>query len=506
MRLFRWIGPGAVTFLALWLFLLVSGQSKLLRDPGTFWHTATGELILREGFIQTDPYSFTFAGKPWVPYEWLGEVAMALVHRAGGFDAQLLGAVTLVAAVFAWLAVRLLRIGLRPFPVVILVAISFAAAASNLLVRPHLVTIAGLAVTAVWLADCDLGRCRLRRLAWLIPLNAVWANVHGGVLGGIGTVWIASASWVVFWRLGRPSPVQSWSDAGWLAAIGLGCGLAVLLNPYGLDLVRTWFLIMGEPAIKRIIQEHQPLDPLDPSAWPIFGLVAVYLLVLVGVPLRSLRVTWLLPLVWLLMAVDRVRHGPLFAVMTLVAIAAMFTSTRWAGWLGRNRPEYYRPPGNEPRRPLWTNLWLPILAVSIALALQVFRVSVPVIGAGWARHDSDHWPIELLDVLKEHEPRPPAGNRLFNDLIDGGFAIYHVPGYKVFVDDRCELYGGAWLTEFVAADANVRPAIAKWEARYGRFDFALTRTGTPFDDYFRAAPSWELVKRTDTATFYKRRG
>ena len=38
-------------------------------------------------------------------------------------------------------------------------------------------------------------------------------------------------------------------------------------------------------------------------------------------------------------------------------------------------------------------------------------------------------------MLKEHEPRGER-NRIFNDYIDGGFIIYHVPGYKVFVDDR----------------------------------------------------------------------
>jgi len=32
----------------------------------------------------TDPYSFTAAGNPWIAYEWLGEIALALVYHAGG--------------------------------------------------------------------------------------------------------------------------------------------------------------------------------------------------------------------------------------------------------------------------------------------------------------------------------------------------------------------------------------------------------------------------------------
>src|SRR5436305_14367111 len=158
MKLPRWVGPGALAFLGLWLLLLAAGRSSFLRDPGTFWHTTTGELILHDGFIRADPYTFTFAGTWWVPYQWLGEVGMALAHRAGGFDAQLLGAVTIIAAVFAWLTVRMLRTGLNPVLGCALVALALAASSSHFHVRPHLLTVAGLAVTAAWLADCAAGR------------------------------------------------------------------------------------------------------------------------------------------------------------------------------------------------------------------------------------------------------------------------------------------------------------------------------------------------------------
>jgi len=133
---------------------------------------------------------------------------------------------------------------------------------------------------------------------------------------------------------------------------------------------------------------------------------------------------------------------------------------------------------------------------------------VPVVGSGWARFDPAYWPVEVLDVVKANEPRPGEPNHVFNDYVDGGFLIYHAPGYKVFVDDRCELYGGPWLMQLVKASEDRESAaagIARWEAEYGRFDFALTRTGTGFDDYFRSAPGWECLKRTDTAAFYRRR-
>ena len=77
MKLPRWLAPGAVAFLAVWLLLLAAGRSAFFHDPGTFWHTTTGELVLKDGFLRADPYTFTFAGEWWVPYQWLGEVGMA---------------------------------------------------------------------------------------------------------------------------------------------------------------------------------------------------------------------------------------------------------------------------------------------------------------------------------------------------------------------------------------------------------------------------------------------
>ena len=505
MTLPRWLGPGAVAFLLVWLLLLAAGRTAFFQDPGTFWHTTTGELILKDGFIRADPYTFTHANDWWVPYQWLGEVAMALAHRAGGFDAQLLGAVTLIAGVFAWLAARLARTGLHPILVGGVVALSLAAAGSHFHVRPHLFTLGATALVAVALVEADVARPRLNRLYWLVPLCALWTNIHGGVLGGIGTVCITFAGWVTFWKFGRPAPLKSWRGAGVLALVAAGCALSTLANSYGTDMLKTWRVIMGAPELRDLIAEHRPLDVTAPYAWPVLALAAVYLFGLYGVKRSAVRVSWMLPLLWLALAFSRCRHASLFAVVAVVCITAMWKHTRWALWLAAYRPDLYQP-GGAVARPWWANVWLPAVAVLLALALQVARVPVPLIGSGWARHDPGQWPVEVLDALKAHEPKPGEPNRLFNaEYIDGGFVIYHTPGYKVFVDDRCELFGGPWLAEFDRRTREPGDAVEVWEARYGRFDFALTRTGTPFDEWFAASPAWQPVKATPTATFYLRR-
>src|SRR5205807_337107 len=86
--------------LAVVLVLLVTSRDRFFLDPGTFWHTVTGERILTGGFFDTDPYSYTFAGQPWVPSQWLAEVVMALLHRLAGLDALLWATLALLGGLY----------------------------------------------------------------------------------------------------------------------------------------------------------------------------------------------------------------------------------------------------------------------------------------------------------------------------------------------------------------------------------------------------------------------
>ena len=57
-------------------------------NPDFWWHAKVGETILATHQWPTnDPFSFTAAGRPWLAYEWLGDVLFAGVARLAGFRA-----------------------------------------------------------------------------------------------------------------------------------------------------------------------------------------------------------------------------------------------------------------------------------------------------------------------------------------------------------------------------------------------------------------------------------
>src|SRR3982751_1780866 len=104
---------------AVLLIPAVLGSSQtIFNDGDVSWHIATGEWILDHRAIpHTDPFSFTWFGKPWVPIEWLAEVIYAGAYRLAGYAgvAALVTAALMAAQATVYLnASRWVRAALLP--------------------------------------------------------------------------------------------------------------------------------------------------------------------------------------------------------------------------------------------------------------------------------------------------------------------------------------------------------------------------------------------------------
>jgi hypothetical protein len=508
-RLERFWSVETGVFLGVWFWLLIAGESKLFRDPGVFWHIVVGEGILATGhFPYTDRFSFTFAGEPWIARQWLAECALALLHRLSGFDGVLLGTVTLLACFYTWLAHRFLRAGAPWWMAVLLTVLALKASYYHLHPRPNLVTLVLLGWTFARLCDFEAKRIPLRQLFWLVPVSVVWANAHDGVVGGLGTMALSVAGWGVSKLLGQDTPLVRYRELIPLGGLVLGCALTSLLNPYGIEVPRTWFALMSSPVVPQIITEHFPLTR-SPVGWTalVFGLL--YLAALAGVRPQRPRVTWLIPLVWFCLAWSRIRFGPLFVTTAALALAEMVPHVSWMTRFSRWGSDLLRMhdqrQGAVWKRPGWTPALLPIALVLTSVALQGASVPLPVLGRGWAKLDPGLWPVDLLPELRAYERTRPDATPIFNQMVYGGFLIYYTPGLRVFVDDRCELYGDEHLLADNRVNTDDPAQIERWAEEYG-FDRALTLRGSVLDWYLRQASGWGVVRETETATLSERVG
>jgi len=522
--------PEAAFFLLAWLGLSVAFQSRAFNDPGALWHVRVGELILDDGFMRTDPFTYTFTGHTWIPQQWGGEVSMALAHRAGGLDAMLLGFSATTAGLFTWIFSRMVRNGMHPLLAGGVAAFALVVSAFHFYARPHMFTIVGMGVTMAAIVDYERGRTGLWRLWWLIPFNVLWTNIHGGVLGGVMTLGMAVAGWGAVWVLSRwflsPAggeglgvrgklPADSSSpltplpqrergiNLRSLLAITAACGLTPFVNPFGMEMINTWRKIVGSEAMKELVSEHQPLSLTHTAGQVVVGFAAFYLFALLGTLPKLPRVSWLLPLVWLVLSFKGIRQGPLFVVVGAVALADLWPHTLWHALLKRYGDSLARDPEVKPRG--WGWLIPTTAAVLLSFGLIVANVPAPLVGQGWAKLDEKFVPVELADAVKQTES---ASGRLFNDANLGGFVLYQTPRQKIFMDDRFELYGDPWMRNYVKVVYDEPERFEEWCGSY-KFDHALLQVlpgenRLPLEKALSEDPRWVVVSRCDCGVLFRR--
>lgn len=503
-RLFR---PETLYFLLLWVAVLLVFRERGHVDPGSLWHVRVGELIFAHGLMHTDPFTFPFAGKPWVPMQWGTECLMALAHRAGGFDTTLLGFAVLIAGLFAGVFRRLAAGGMT-YPLAGGVAtFALVCAGFHFYVRPHMATIAFMAVTTALLVDFDRGRVGVRRLAWLVPLFVVWTNFHGGMLGGLGTLGLAAAGWLAVWHVAPAGgPIRSRATAWQVAAVTAVGGLTMFVNPFGSELPLTWYRLVGSRALARHVSEHSPLDLGHEPDKVLVAFAAFYLLLFLGTLPARPRVTWLLPLVWFALTVPSVRQGPLFVVVAVLVIADLWPHTVWYRLLRRAGDSLTRDPGTPLPPAGWRAVAVPAVVVATALGLQVARVEVPVVGSGWARFNPKAVPVDLTAPVRAYAESVPPGTPIYNDANFGGFLIFFAPELKIFMDDRFELCGDAWLENYVETIGKHPERFEEWYQRYG-FKRALVaggKTDPPLAKYLRESGKWREIARGEIAVLFER--
>ncbi len=504
----RLIRPEVGFFLLVWLGLQAHFRERAFNDPGALWHVKVGERILDAGFMREDPFTYTFAGHVWVPQQWGGEVAMALAHRAGGFDTMLLGLCTMVAGLFTWLFARAVRNGMHPALAAVVVGGAVVVSGFHFYARPHMVTIVGMAITLAGIVDTERGRCSPWRLWALIPLYVVWTNIHGGVLGGVFTLGLAVAGWAILFLLKRhvDTPVKSWRSLALACGIVAACALTPFVNPFGMEMLNTWRRILGSAAMKEFVSEHQPMSLDHTAGQVVAGFGAFYVFLLLGTVPKVPRVSWLIPLVWFALSLQGIRQGPLFAVLAVVAIADFWPETLWYRLLKKHGDSLAREPDPGSRGWVWATI--PLAAVLAAFGLQIRGVEAPVVGRGWARLDPVQQPVDLVADLRSYAASVPPCTRIFNDANLGGFVLYHAPELKIFMDDRFELYGDDWMRHYVRVAYEEPEGIEGWADTYG-FDHALVTVlpdgeRFPLERYLSDSPRWVCVARRERGVLFRR--
>jgi hypothetical protein len=251
-----------------WLAVaLGAGACALLGRIGgdARWLAALGRTIFTQGSIPTGvPYAAS-PSADWVNVPVLGELVFHALQFVGGDRGLLLAQVVAVTAALALLALGMRALGASDAASgLVLILVFFAVLPSFIIVRAQLFSLVLFCATLL-LVRAE-ARTPSRRVWLLVPLIALWANLHGAVLVGLAI----AAAYLLLERL-RREPVAA-------ASVLFACCAALFITPafansgsYYLGVLKSESAQRGE-GMWAPLSLHKPFDVL-------FILLAIPLLV-----------------------------------------------------------------------------------------------------------------------------------------------------------------------------------------------------------------------------------
>lgn len=412
----------------------VLAASAPVSDPDLFWHLASGDWMLDHGrLLDRDMFSFTREGAAYTSGQWLGQLALALAHRIGGWPGLELLRATLVGVATLFVSRAVLR--LQPHPGWAAVPIVAAILVSRLAWgdRPQLFTVALFPVFLDLLLRARRGG-GARALYLLPPLALLWANLHGAFVLGLALL----AAFALETQLAR-HPLRR----HFAVALVLSLAAAVI-NPSGL-IALTWAGSYAASAGQRITEER-PTDVLSPAG----ALHALLLLASLGSAValgaRGIAARVGPPLLWAGLAVPFALLG--LAIQRQLPYAcdvlAVFAAAAVPAALGR-------APSVAP-------VLRPAAVIGIALAI-VAGASAVAIAAAPRDPDLAEYPAGSLPALGA---RP---GHLLHEYDWGGYLIRYAPEKPTFIDGRLFPFVPEILDDWSRAVA-VRPGYLDVLARH----------------------------------------
>jgi hypothetical protein len=458
-------------------FPLGFGGRALNTDGDIARHLRHGETILAtRSLIRHDPFSFSRPGEPFVAFEYGSQVLMASAHRLAGLPGLLVLCGLVVAATHALLLRYLLRRGVEPGFAFLATTWAAVLGSMHWAARPHLVT--GLLVVVL----LDLLDRDEPPVGWLVPLFALWANLHGGWIFGlilIGALAVGHA------LAGHRRRALRLGIAFPLAAA------ATLLTPYGLDLTRHVVEFFRQPFLQEQTTEFQPATYRELGS-------RLFLLTLLGgfAGLAWWRRRPPLPHLLVIVMVGA------FAVMARRNIA-LWSVTAWPLLVIALDPAVRRLP--EPpnfRRSFaggvrgafwpWAAAAFGLAAVAAGLA-QAGRL--PLIPTTF---DPARFPVAMLREARAAR----LEGRLLTEFTWGGYTLYAWPEQKVFIDGGTDFYGEPVMREYL----DVWTLQANWRevmARRG-FDLAILPPRVPLAVQLAREPGWTEWRRDSVSVVLRR--
>jgi hypothetical protein len=408
---------------------------RVVHEPDLWWQLRTGEYILQNGEVpNTDVFSFTYDGKPWLNVKWGFEVIQASIVKAFGPEAlplpQMAANLFMLLLLFGLMRALPKTQGALPAVKALALLLFLVGMSYRMNGRPELVS---YTFTAFYVfIYTQFWRGKRGWIFALLPAQLLWANLHEGygtgmVMSGI-FLFSLYAENALAPRKERLPQQQRFRATAVVAA----SWLIVALHPGGLQMIWHSYEIFTQLTKNQFTQEIYSAANRAYWQWPAFfglavGAVAAFQLYKTArqggkFNLQNLRSQY--PLFYVLifaaffyLSLKSYRNLPFLLIASTPIMAAQLQS--WLGFIAS-------------RKLTWV-----VAVVAIAFYISIgtnlfYRTFLPAEEFGWAVSARKN-PIQAAKFINENKLSGPA----FSDYLNSSYLLWHLqPEFKTFVDLR----------------------------------------------------------------------
>lgn len=440
-------------FLAIFLFFLLPPT-----DPDLGWHLRCGQGIWQEhSLCSQNQFSVLLPNYSWPNHFWLYQAILFPVYKFAGLWGLSFFNAAIVTFAFFFFYESIKNFTFEKM-LAIFAIIFFGWGVFSLGIRGQLIGFLFFNLLLFLVSQIK----QKPKLAFFIPLTMlVWANMHGSFVLGLallGLFWLKET----FNFFSTQSKNVKFFIFCFLFFVC--CFLVTLLNPFGIHLYQeAWQHFAGPIDLSKLIAEWVPPNPTIYWTVLLSGL-GFMLYLLIAAPLQEI-VAGLFILLFMFLGLKARRHVHFHFVILSYFFFNLSTSRDLLSSWGKRKELrtilaflttiiflgmglFFRLPRTYRTNQSWGNycqaspVTLPNKAVEF-LKKQISN-SEPLVSS-FAKATEDNSSIR--------PPRPPVGGlrgakegNIFNRYEWGGFLIWQLPDYKVFVDGRM----AAWAAESAA--------------------------------------------------------
>ncbi|MCJ7792674.1 MAG: hypothetical protein MUP45_01735 [Candidatus Marinimicrobia bacterium] len=446
-------------------------------DPDLGWQLRCGQQIWQQKELCTvNTFSVFLENYRWTDarafyqalifpfYPWFGLLGLSLING-----------LLMATAFFFWLSLA----GKKEIKVILLpLIIFFSWLVLGFGIRNQLISLFFLLLLLKVIEQVHQGK---RGWFFLLPLVMFfWANSHGGFVLGVFLLLAFLLEKTIEFMTKKESFKNYLFLFGWL----IFSLLATFINPFGFKIYFEAWRHFSVVPLSRLIAEWVP----PPFGWQImvFLFLGLALGVIYQARKKSLTLFKLLGLFFLAFLALKARRDLVFFFFFAGYVLSSFKLKK-------------------------TDLQALTLLISMAIFVLGFLLQFPrtiMIDGNWEKFCSSaktRYPAQAVEFLRKQ----PAKGRIFNAYEWGGFLIWQLPEYKVFVDGRMP----AWQTASSKSPYTIYLETLQtqpgWQATLTEFkiDWLFIYPGTFMDLKIKDKPEdfgWQEVYRDELAVIYQK--